>query len=148
MGRSSRLRAGRQQERIRSGRLRPAAAPRPAAERTPEQRAAKVRQGLREGLKRRHELDAEQARLVHEGRAVGLSWVELGRLLGVSGQAVSMRYSATRPTPSRCHYEGARDWCEGAAVTARGRVALCAECATRASSLTRLPARNLPATRP
>lgn len=147
MGRASRLRAGRQLERVGAALVRPAR-PAPApVQRTPDQLRARVRQGLREGVKRRAELDAQRERLVHEGRELGLSWEDLGRLLGVTRQAVSMRYGGGPAPAVRCHYEGARDWCQGAAVMTRGRVPLCAECAARASSLTRLPARHLRATR-
>lgn len=148
MGRASRLRADRQLGKNSTGRLRAAPAPVPAAERTPEQQAAKVRQGLRAAPRRRQQLDAEQERLVHQGRALGLSWADMGRLLGVTGEAVAMRYGGPRPAPARCQFEGAREWCQGLAVMSRGRVALCAECAARSSSLTRLPARPLPASRP
>lgn len=41
---------------------------------------------------RRRELDEVEARLVEQLRAVGVTWAVIGRALGVSGQAVSMRY--------------------------------------------------------
>lgn len=47
---------------------------------------------LEMGRLRRDELDDAQARLVAVAVAAGVSWADLGRLLGVSRQAVQQRY--------------------------------------------------------
>lgn len=110
-----------------------------SAERLPEPRRdvrADVADELETIARDRAALERRQGDVVRRGRADGMTWAELGRLLGVTGQAVSMRYG--RP-PARCHFEGQRDYCEGVAVAGRGRVQLCRECDSRASSLTRLP---------
>lgn len=94
----------------------------------------------------RDALERRQERLVAAARRDGMAWAEIGRRLGRTGQAVQMRYGGVS-SDARCHYEGDREWCEGAAVLARGAVPLCAECASRASTLTKQPARKLRASR-
>lgn len=120
-----------------AGPVMPAPALRPPAPARP------VREDVRQGLARvkleRDALERQQGDLVGRARAEGVGWAEIGRHLGVTGQAVSQRYG--RPAVARCHFADKRDDCEGVAVVRRGRVPLCGECSRTASSLSRQPAR-------
>jgi uncharacterized protein with von Willebrand factor type A (vWA) domain len=51
-----------------------------------------VLEQLRSEDRRRQELEQHQAQLVAQARELGASWAQLGRVLGRTGQAVSMRY--------------------------------------------------------
>lgn len=67
-----------------------------------------VLSGLAEALEERQRLDAESERidaritsLVAAGREFGITWHQLGRVLGVSKQAAWERFGKTDPHPIR-----------------------------------------------
>lgn len=70
---------------------RPAVAP-VRADREP----ADVGTELERLARRRRALDVQQAQLVARARAENVGWAEIGRRLGVTGQAVQMRYGRAR----------------------------------------------------
>lgn len=93
MGRAARRRVERAQPALRSVTGPVAAAPEPAPPAPrPRPQPVAVRTGLRKVAEDRRRLDERQSELVRQARAEGVAWAEIGRLLGVTGQAVSQRY--------------------------------------------------------
>ena len=92
MGRATRARRQRPAPALVSATQRVVARPAAAVEQSPRPALVEVRAGLRAVARERSALDVRQRTLVHRGRVEGLSWAELGRSLGITGQAVQMRY--------------------------------------------------------